>query len=461
MKFIPTFILLLVVAIACQPTKETNVAMNNLSESIHPRKVVHPEWTKDAIIYEVNIRQYTPEGTFEAFSKHLPRLKNLGVDIIWLMPIHPIGEFNRKGSFGSYYAVKDYYGVNPEFGSLEDLRNLINQVHEMGMYIIIDWVPNHTAWDNPMASDHPEWYYQDPIGNFVPPIGTDWDDVIGLDYSQEGLRDYMKDVLTYWVKEVGIDGYRSDVAGYVPIDFWREIRYELDQIKDVFMLAEWNERDCHEAFDMTYAWELEEAMKEVAQGHKDAGAMTAYIAKMRNSYPLDFIKMNHTTNHDKNSWEGTVFERFGKATEVMAVLSYTVEGMPLIYSGQEVGLSRALEFFEKDSISWGDHPFNAMYDRLGKLKKDNPALWNGEWGGRLELVKNDSPAQVVSFVREKEGNRVLSVFNLSDKSVSFNIVDDWYDDEYRRFKSRDLFQLSSKNSIELGAWGYEVYTRNE
>ena len=425
--------------------------------NIHPRSVKHPDWSKAAIIYEVNIRQFTPEGTFEAFSKHLPRLKDLGVDILWLMPIHPIGEVNRKGSLGSYYSVKDYLTVNPEFGSMDDFKALVNQVHEMGMYLIIDWVPNHTAWDNPLTTEHPDWYYHDQDGGFIPPIGTDWDDVIALDYDQEGLRKYMIDALKYWVDEVGIDGYRCDVAGYVPTDFWREARYELDQVKDVFMLAEWNERDCHEAFDMTYAWELEEVMRDIAQGHSNAGAMTGYLAKMLNSYPLDYIKMNHTTNHDKNSWEGTVFERFGKAAETFAVLSYVIEGMPLIYSGQEVGLNRPLEFFEKDSISWGDHPFNALYDRLGKLKKDNPALWNGQWGGRLQLVANDQPSQVVSFVREKDGNKVLSVFNLSDKPVTFQLTKDWYNGEYKRFKARDRQELNNREPFTLNAWGYEVF----
>lgn len=429
--------------------------------SVHPRPVVHPDWVKDAIIYEVNIRQYTPEGTFEAFARHIPRLKNLGVDILWLMPIHPIGAMNRKGNLGSYYAVSDYLGVNPEFGDMEDFKKLVQQVHDAGMYLIIDWVPNHTAWDNPLTMAHPEWYYHNPDGDFVPPIGTDWDDVIGLDYRQAGLQTCMKDALKYWVKEADIDGFRCDVAGYVPTSFWREARYELDQIKPVFMLAEWNERDIHEAFDMSYAWELEEQMKLVAQGEKDAGALTGYLAKMRNSYPLDYIKMNHTTNHDKNSWEGTVWERFGKATEPFAVMTYVIEGMPLIYSGQEVGLNRALAFFEKDSISWGDHPFNAMYDRLGKLKKDNPALWNGEWGARLELVATDKPAQVVSFVREKDGNRVLAFFNASPEPVTFQLKKNWYDGVYRRFKARDQFELSASSSMTLGAWGYEIYTSKQ
>ena len=425
--------------------------------SVHPRPINHPDWVKDAIIYEVNIRQYTPEGTFEAFERHIPRLKNLGVKILWLMPIHPIGEQNRKGSLGSYYSVQDYYKVNPEFGTMDDLKSLVSSAHDAGMYVIIDWVPNHTAWDHPLTSEHPEYYLQDKDGQFIPPIGTDWDDVIALDYHQKGLIKYMKSAMKYWVKNADIDGFRCDVAGYVPMSFWREIRYELEREKEVFMLAEWNERDCHEAFDMTYAWELEEIMKQIASGDKKASAMTGYLAKMLNSYPLDYIKMNHTTNHDKNSWEGTVFERFGKAAETFAVMTFVVEGMPLIYSGQEVGLSRAIAFFDKDSISWGDHPFNALYDRLGKLKIDNPVLWNGNWGGRLQLIAHDKPNQVVAFGREKNNNRVVAIFNLSDQPVEFKLDKPWWNGTYKRFKSRDQYELMNQEDILLSPWGYEIF----
>ncbi len=420
--------------------------------------VKHPEWVKDAVIYEVNIRQFTPEGTFRAFENHLPRLKELGVDILWLMPIHSIGEVNRKGTLGSYYAVKDYRSINSEFGDAEDLQRLVAHVHDLGMKIIFDWVGNHTAWDNVLTQTHPEWYVKDYAGKFIPPIGWDWSDVIVLDYTKEGLRNYMLESMEYWVEEFDIDGYRCDVAGYVPSDFWVTARELLNETKEVFMLAEWDDRAMHYAFDMTYAWELEEAMQHVASGSKDASAINAYIAKMINSTRLDEIKMTHTTNHDQNSWEGTVFERFGQAAENFAVLTYALEGMPLIYGGQEVGLNRPLAFFEKDQISWGDHPFNSLYARLNKLKKDNPALWNGEWGARMLPLKTTKPNQVNVVYREKEGNRVMAMFNHSAAPVTFIITDKIYGGTYKSFKGRNSVELDSDIQITLGPWGYQVYT---
>ncbi len=241
---------------------------NNEQKIINYQEVKHPEWSKNANIYEVNIRQYTPEGTFNAFAEHLPRLKELGVDILWLMPIHPIGEKNRKGSMGSYYSVKDYFGINPEFGTEEDFKNLVNQIHELGMYVIIDWVANHTAWDNQLIYDHPEWYSKNEEEEIIAPV-EDWSDVADLNYDVPEVRKYMTDALIYWVKDFNIDGYRCDVAGMVPTDFWNNARYELDKIKPVFMLAEANEPELHEfAFDMTYAWDLHFLWNEMAQGKK-------------------------------------------------------------------------------------------------------------------------------------------------------------------------------------------------
>lgn len=448
------FVLVSLISCTYQQRKEKL----NPTSTIHPREFNQAEWVRDAIIYEVNIRQFTPEGTFEAFESHIPRLKELGVDILWLMPIHPIGEKNRKGRLGSYYAVKDYYGINPEFGTVEDFRRLVKKVHDAGMYLIIDWVPNHTAWDNKMAKEHPEWYYLDENGEFVPPVGTDWTDVIALDYSNKELRNYMKDALAYWVEEFNIDGYRCDVAGYVPTPFWREVRARLDSIKTVFMLAEWEQRDMYDAFDMTYAWDLEELMQKVAAGEENASVITGYLNTHFNTYPMDYIRMNFTTNHDKNSWEGTVFERFGKGAEPFAAFTYVIEGMPLIYSGQEVGLKRRLKFFEKDTISWGDHPFNALYARLGKLKKDNPVLWNGKWGGRLKTLNTSHPEQVVAFTREKDENRVMGIFNFSSEPVTFTILGtNRHVGTYRRFTSRDKIEITAGQSFTLGAWKYEIF----
>lgn len=437
---------------SCFKSSQTNDHMNAVSPLVQ-----FPEWSKDAVIYEVNVRQFTPEGTFEAFETHLPRLKNLGVDILWLMPVYPIGELNRKGEIGSYYAVKDYFKINAEFGSEEDFHHLVESAHELGMYVILDWVPNHTAWDNVLMAEHPEWYEKNLDDEPIPPPGTDWTDVIALDYKNGELRAYMISAMKYWLEEFDIDGFRCDVAGYVPTSFWLEAREVLNKSKSIFMLAEWEDRDIHRAFEMSYSWELEHHMQMIAKEEESAHDMTLYLAKMLNTYPPEYIKMNFTSNHDKNSWEGTVFDRFGKAAEAFAALTYVLEGMPLIYSGQEVGLTRQLRFFEKDNIDWGDHPFNALYDRLGKLKKDNPSLWNGQWGGRIQLLPNDVPSSIVSFARQKGDNTVIATFNLSAKPTHFRLQKDWFEGEYRRFKSRDRFTLTSGQSLSLPAWGYEIY----
>ena len=237
-------------------------------------KIQHPEWSRDAVIYELNTRQFTAEGTFAAATEQLQRLKELGIGIIWLMPVQPIGEKNRKGTLGSPYSIRDYLGVNSEFGDLDSLKQFVNKAHELGMYVILDWVANHTAWDNALVEQHPEWYSRNWKGEMHSPTWTDWSDVVTLDYSQPGLRRYMTEAMKYWVQEVGMDGFRCDVAGFVPLDFWENLRRELDAIRPVFMLAEWEQRDLHaRAFDMTYTWGFNNTLHRIATGEGDAGSL--------------------------------------------------------------------------------------------------------------------------------------------------------------------------------------------
>jgi glycosidase len=384
-----------------------------------------PDWTRNAIIYQINTRQFTPEGTFSAAEAELPRLKDLGVDILWLMPVHPIGEKNRKGGLGSPYSVKDYYGVNPEFGTLEDLKSFVNAAHAQGFKIILDWVANHTAWDNPLVSEHPNWYERDWKGDFHPTPWWDWSDIIDLDYSQPGLREYMTKAMIYWVKDVGVDGFRCDVAGYVPLDFWENVRVELEKVKPVFMLAEWDQRDAHRrAFDATYAWGWNNAVHAITQGKADTGALYGHYSGNESAWPMEAMRMLHVSNHDQNAWEGTEFERFGAGVEAAMVLSMTGEGMPMIYNGQEAGNDRRLPFFEKDPIVWRDHPNGALYKRLIAFRDAHPALHNGAWGARMVGVENSSSRDVFSFVRQKNGDKVFVAINFSGdpKTVKFPTV---------------------------------------
>jgi len=312
---------------------------------------VTPEWAKNATIYEVNIRQFTPEGTFKAFETHLPRLKKMGVDILWLMPIHPIGVENRKGSLGSYYAISDYKAVNPEFGTLNDFKQLVKSAQALDMKIIIDWVANHSSPDNVWVKQgHKDWYTLDSLGRLQPTIGTDWWDVADLNYDNKEMRKEMISSMKYWLTEANIDGFRCDVASWVPIDFWVDARKELDATKKVFMLAEAEEVEMHKAFDMTYGWNLHHIMNDVAKGKKDVTAFYNYAKD--NKHPKSAYRMNFTSNHDENSWNGTEMERMGESRFAFAVFAATFEGMPLVYNGQETSLDRTLKFFEKDSIDW-------------------------------------------------------------------------------------------------------------
>lgn len=423
-------------------------------------KIKHPEWSKNATIYQINTRQFTEEGTFRAAEKHIPRLKELGVDILWLMPIHEIGEKNRKGSLGSPYAVKDYYSVNPEFGNLEDLKHFVTAVHEQGMYVILDWVANHTAWDNNLVSEHPEWYTRDWKGDFCPTPWWDWPDIIDLDYQHSALRQYMTDALKYWVSEVDIDGYRCDVAGFVPTDFWNQARKELDAIKPVFMLAEWEARDLHaEAFDMTYAWSWNETVHHITQGKADLNSLFIYYSWNEKAFPANIMRMNFVSNHDKNAWEGTEFEQFGDGLEVAMVLSVVSEGMPLIYNGQEAGNSRRLAFFEKDPIEWQEHPNRTLYKKLFALKKENTALWNARWGARMIHVPNSVPTKVFSFVRQNERDKVFAVLNFSAEPQTVTFLETLYHGRYRDYFGEVPVELSGSTQLQLEPWGYQIFVK--
>jgi glycosidase len=419
--------------------------------------VRHPEWSCNVGIYEVNVRQYSPGGTFREFEKHLARLREMGVGILWFMPIHPIGEENRKGSLGSYYSVRDYYAVNPEFGNLDEFKTLVQRIHDMGMYVIIDWVANHSAWDNPLAEEHPDWYLRDDFGNFEPPV-PDWWDVIGFDYRNRDLRRYMIDAMKFWVDDVGIDGFRCDVAGMVPLEFWEAARTELEAVKPVFMLAEWESPAAHRlAFDMTYAWDLMGTMNRIGQNRATAEALGDYLQREARSYDRDDFRMLFTSNHDENSWNGTVFDRLGDGVRAFAVLSATLPGMPLVYSGQEAAINKRLEFFGKDLIPWGDYPFQSLYSTLLRLKRRNRALWNGEAGGPLERVYTTDDKSVFAFIRRKHGDGIFAVFNLSGFTQAVRLLGDSYVGPYRDVFTDVNVTLSAGMDMEIEPWGYRLY----
>jgi len=446
-------------------TPASSMAADGAASKYDPKpymQVQHPDWAKNAVLYQLNTRQFTPEGTFEAARKQLPRLKELGADIIWLMPIHEIGDENRKGSLGSPYSVKDYYSVNPEFGTLDDLKAFTRDAHALGMRVILDWVANHTAWDNVIREKHPDWYERDWKGDFRPTPWWDWSDIIDLDFSKPGLRQYMTEAMKYWVEEVGVDGFRCDVAGFVPVDFWNTVRAELESVKPVFMLAEWESRDLYQhAFDATYAWSWNETMHKIAHGKADTGALFVYYSWNESAYPRDAYRMTHVTNHDQNSWEGTMFERFGDALESAIVLSVVGEGIPMIYNGQEAGNEKRLEFFERDPIKWRDHKIGDLYKALFKLKHENTALWNGAAGARMISIVNSAPKKLLSFVRENAKDGVFAIINLSDKAQTVRFEDGPHLGSYTDFESGDTVTVAADYEVTLPAWGYRVLVENK
>lgn len=431
-----------------QPTSDT--------QTTSERFIEHPDWAVNANIYEVNIRQYTPEGTFNAFAEHLPRLKEMGVKILWLMPIHPIGEENRKGTLGSYYSIKDFKAVNPEFGTKEDFRNLVEAAHSYDMKVIIDWVANHTAWDAEWTKTNPEFYSLDEDGDFHPPV-EDWDDVIQLNYDNSELRDSMHNALEYWVRDFNIDGYRCDVAYMVPTDFWNRARENLDAIKPVFMLAEAEVPELHiKAFDMSYAWDYAQTIRDVAAGEKGLEAIDEVMEQEFKRFSKKDYRMFFTTNHDENSWNGSDPELYGDNFENFSVLSATIWGMPLIYSGQEDGLDKQLEFFEKDEINWDDFKYEDFYKKLLDLNTNNSALWSGIEGGDFKKISTDNDENIYAFKRVNPQEEVFVILNFSDSLKEFRFRDEiqgnWL----------DLFNGTEKtigSAMELKANSYLVFEK--
>ena len=383
-------------------------------------KTDHAKWTYDTVVYEVNVRQFSPEGTFAAVKAEVPRLKELGVDILWLMPVYPIGEAERKGSLGSYYAVRDYKDVNPLFGTMADFDALLAEVHKAGMRLILDWVPNHTAPDHPWITEHPDYYKLDSLGR--PTFDADWNDTRTLNYANPEVRKAMDDGLRFWLGK-GVDGFRCDMAGMVPTDYWE---WQIPSIRKDFPKCYWlaeaetpDLSDVTKTFDATYSWELHHLLNDVAQGKKPASDIKAYIEKDAVNTPATAFRLMFTSNHDENSWAGTEFERMGDAAKVMAVLCFTLpKGQPLIYTGQEVGFNHRFLFFEKDPItSWESNEYTEFYKELTALRHAHKALAAGEAGAPAQWLEG-YPEGVLAFRRALKGDSVTVVANLTPESVT-------------------------------------------
>lgn len=416
-------------------------------------------WIADSNIYEVNLRQYTPEGSFNAFSRELPRLKDMGIDILWFMPVTPISLEKRKGSLGSYYACSDYLSVNPEFGNIEDIKRLIRKAHELGMHVIIDWVANHTGWDHRWTREHPEYYRKNQDGHFFEAHG--WEDVIDLNYDNPDLRKAMIDAMSWWLKECDLDGFRCDMAMLVPLDFWREARTELDkQKKDLFWLAECEEIAYHEVFDATYTWKLLHKMEAVWRKEAGLDGLNEVLSYYSSMFPPDAIRVYFTSNHDENSHSGSEYERMGNAARAFAVLCATWNGMPMIYSGQELPNHKRLKFFEKDPIAWtGQYELHDFYKTLLTCRRWNPALRGGDPAVTTRQISTNESWRCFGFVRSIGEHEVLVLLNISGEPLAVPAGDLQLEGAFREIFSGTEIEVPSVGRIDLAPWGYRVFEK--
>jgi glycosidase len=418
-------------------------------DSIHQR-------LSNGVMYEVNIRQITPEGTLKAFTgQHLERLKSLGIDVIWLMPVYPISLKNRKMPLGSYYSVADYTGINPEFGTLDDMKDLVKKAHALGMLVIFDWVPNHTGWDNPWITEHPDWYTHDKKGKILTP-DPDWTDVADLNYDNPAMRKAMTEALKYWIREVGIDGYRCDAAARVPTDFWISTWQQVDSLRPVIKLAEaWEPELTANGFDAAYGWDLHHLMNDIAKGAKKVDVLYKYFHRVDTLYQKDDILLNFITNHDENSWNGTEYERMGKGVNCFAAFTYIVPGMPLIYTGQEAALKKRLHFFEKDTMNWNDTTLYSFYRRLNNLKHTNYALIAGSKDNVFKYAM-DTIANTTVIFRQTGNDQVLGLFNFSDSIVKIRVTIPEALGKYREAFNNDKIFVKKDTYFTLNPWGFSI-----
>ena len=460
----PRTLIAFVAFAACQPAGRSDDAPD--SQAVVAAEPTPPAWTRNAVVYEINVRQYTPEGTFTALQRHLPRLRNLGVDVLWLMPVQPIGKVNRKGSLGSPYSISDYTAINAEYGTVADFKAFVDEAHRLGLKVMLDWVANHSAFDHAWITEHRDWYVSRPDGSISNAMDyggreTDWTDVAELNYDRPELRRAMIAEMRWWVDSMDIDGFRADVARGVPPEFWAEARRELLAAKpDLFLLAEGEIPELHDQFHMTYGWELHHLLNEIAQGKKTTQELDRYFAVQDTLYPAGAYRMYFTSNHDENSWQGTEFERMGKNHLPAFVLAATVRGsMPLLYTGQEVSLNKRLRFFEKDTVDWNGPSLESFYRSLFELKEQQEALANGAAGGTQTPLKTNGGDRVYAFTRSRGASTVLVAVNFADRPAQITYEALEQPGDYTDWFSKAPVSLAANGGLDIPANGYRVLVR--
>ena len=419
--------------------------------------MIHPEWSRKALLYEMNVRQLTPAGTLRAAQRRLKGLRELGVDAVWLMPIYPIGHEGRKGSLGSYYSISDYCAVNPEMGTMADLDNFIRAAHRLGMKVLLDWVANHTARDHRWIKEHPDRYEWE---NGAPKVPCDWTDTAKLNYANHAVWEAQVEAMKFWLTEHAVDGFRCDMAMLVPTEFWNYTATELRKVKeDLFLLCEAEQRDLTEqAFDAHYGWQLHHLMNDVAQGKCRVTALRDYLYRDLGEYPADTMRLSFTSNHDENSWSGTEFSRMGLAHEALSLFTFVApRSLPLIYTGQEIGYDHVFVFFDRDPIrKYAFNEHTERYTKLARLHRENRALWAGE--GSWVEIRNNAEDCLMILVRETADNRVIAVMNLSPYTIQAEYNTGIYAGRYTDFMAEQSYELPTAVSEIMAPWSYRVLT---
>lgn len=425
----------------------------------------HPEWSYGAVLYEMNVRQLTPEGTLRAAAARLEFLRDLGVDAVWLMPVYPIGEKNRKGTLGSYYSIRDYCAVNPELGTMDDFDDFVAEAHRLGMKVLMDWVANHTSRDARWIAGKPaSWYERDASGE--PAVPWDWTDTAKLDYANRDVWEAQAAAMEFWIARHAVDGFRCDMAMLVPIEFWQYAAARLRRVKpDLFLLAEAEQRNLFDdgVFDACYGWEMHHLLNDVAQQRVRVTALRDWLRADRGRYPRSAMRLAFTSNHDENSWNGSEFARMGAARGIMAAFTFVVPGgLPLIYTGQEVGYDHSFAFFDRDPIpaeSYRANAYTEFYRRLTELRHANPALAAGGRGGDMVEISNNAEDCLMTFVREVPGNQVVAVMNLSPYAIETDYYTGIYAGMYTDALTGRPSELRGHVVEPMGPWSYRILTR--
>ncbi|MEQ1677094.1 MAG: alpha-amylase family glycosyl hydrolase [Chitinophagaceae bacterium] len=449
--------------VSCKLMKKKNETETNKQTKSMINRFKPVEWSHTTTIYEVNVRQYTAAGTFNAFAKELPRLKELGVKTLWFMPVTPIAQKNKKGSLGSYYACSDYTAINPEFGTMEDFKNLVKQAHQMGFKVIIDWVANHTGWDHKWTTEHPDYYQKDTATNDFK-IASGMDDIIELNFKNPALCKAMIDAMKFWVTECDIDGFRCDLAFWVELDFWKEARPQLDAVKPLFWLGEFDELEkpeYGEAFDASYSWTWMHRSEDFYKKQQPLDSLYQVLKKY-DDLGDSTMRAWFTTNHDENSWNGTEYEKYGDMAKALAVFSITWNGVPLLYSGQELGNTKRVDFFDKDTIQAGGNAgeLTAFYKTLLQLKSSNPALRAGDPSVQTFRVKTSEAKNVIAYLRKQGSNEVLVILNMSpQKDLHFDIIDEKVTGHFKNVFSGAAKDFTKEKNLEMQDWEFLVYEK--